>query len=323
MSASIVVVILSLLLVTQLALVRATAARNIGALYLKNSSTADYLSHAEDWLTYSLALLENPRTHKLLGKVWQARGDITGAVQQWRDAGLTSFAVDVGVQELARANEIEAQMWQQELTPIISKPAEWQKLGVALEQREDYIEAIYAYQQAAALSTLDKTGANETSLAEIYYSLGRIYRTEFDDLPGAIEAYSAAVEVDDFRNPWHRVLSYQELAILLMRSDSERAVAAAQRAVELMPDSAMGHSILGLAIYAAYGDLEQAKQEIHVAIALDPQSAWPWMHLGQVYFQAQEYELAVNAYLEAAELEPDFKVVHDMAAFIRKTYLDQ
>ncbi len=320
---SIIVAFALSIVVTQATVVRAILARNIGALHLIDSSAPDHLDRAESWLTYSTDLAKDHSTSRLLGKVQQARGDIAGAVQQWRDVGLASFAIDVGLQELARANAMDAQIWQQEILAIISKPTEWQRLGTALERRGDYVQAVDAYQQALTFLALDQAGEEQASLSEIYYSLARIYRTQFDDVPGAVDAYSAAVKVDDFYSAWHRMLAHQELAILLIKADSERAVVEARRAVELMPKSSMGHSILGLTLYAAYGDLDQAEQEIHLAIELDQQSVWPWMHLGQLYFQAQEYELAVTAYLQAAELNPALSEAHDMVVFIRKTYLEE
>ncbi|MEJ5311259.1 MAG: tetratricopeptide repeat protein [Anaerolineae bacterium] len=312
--------VLSLLIVTQVTVVRATLARNIGAVQLISDYAPDHLDRAERWLTYSSALSNVPASYRLLGKIQQAKGDIAGAMQIWRNAGLTTFAIDVALHELAQADPIDAGVWKQEILISISRPLEWQRLGLALETRGDYIQAVNAYQQALALLVLD---TNQASLSELYYSLANLYETQLGDLPCAVEAYSMAGEVDDFQNPWHRMLSHQKLAILLMGKDNERAVVEAHRAVELMPESSMGHSILGLALYAAYGDLDQAEQEIRIAIDLDPQSVWPWMHLGQLYFQAQKYELSVAAYLKATELNPELEEARDMVVFIRKTYLEK
>lgn len=311
-----------LLLSTHALTINAVMAHNIGARYLVTSPSSDNLKSAETWLKRAVSLRQETATYRLLGKVQQLRGDIVGAIQEWRDTGVAVFAVAVGLQELAQADPKEASIWEQGILPLISQRSEWQRLGAAYEERGEYTKAVDAYQQGLLLSTSNEADKSQ-SVSEIYYSLARIYKGHFGDSSRAVEAYSKAVEADDFQNLWHRVLSHQELAILLIGEDSERAVVEARRAVELMPESSMGHSLLGLALYSAYGDLQQAEREIRVAIDLDLQSVWPWMHLGQLYFQAEEYKLAMEAYLEAAKLNPQLKDAIDMAAFIRKTYLDE
>lgn len=303
--------------------IHAGMARNLGALFLVRGSAPANLDSAEKWLRRAISLQQSTVSYRMVGKLQQARGDLTGAMQTWRNAGLTTFAVDVGLQELARTDATEASVWEQEVRATISRPAEWQKLGAAFEQRAEYTKAVDAYHQAHLLTRSSEVAEGGVSESELYFSLARIYKGHFNDLSRAVEAYSMAIEADDFRNHWHRVLSHQELAILLIKDDSKRAVVEAQRAVELMPESFMGHSILGLALYAAYGDLQRGEREIRVAIDLNPQNVWPWMHLGQLYFQAKEYQLAVNAYLEAIKLNPGLKEASDMAVFIRKTYLDE
>ncbi len=311
-------ILLSVLIIMQVRDAGAALTRNIGALHLIDELTPDHLDLAENRLNQSLALLESTATRRLLGRVRQAKGDIAGAMQEWRTTGITAFAVDVALNELARASAVESPIWEQEILAIISAPVEWQRLGAAYEKIGEYAKSVNAYQQSIMLSTAHD---DLMSRSEIHYSIAQIYEQQLVSLPQAIEAYSRATEIDDFQNEWHRVLSHQALAILLIKKDSERAVFEAQRTVELMPEYAMGHSILGLTLYAAWGDLKQAEREVRTAIELDPRNVWPWMHLGQLYFQAKEYESAVEAYLVAASLDPHLKEANDMAVFIRKTYL--
>ncbi len=315
--------LLLFLVITRTAIVSAAMARNMGAIYLMDDRLPTHLDSAESWLKWSFALSENPAAHRLLGKAWQSRGDVSGAMQEWQSAGLNAFAIDTALQELAQADTKDALVWTQEILMSISTPAEWQRLGSALETRGDYTQAVDAYQQALALLAPGKTDKGSASTAEIYYSLARIYEEKFNDPISATETYSKAVEAGDFQNSWHQVMSYEKLAVLLINNDPERAVISARQAVNLMPERALAHSILGLALYTAYGDFRQAEREIRIAIELDPQSVWPWMHLGQLYFQAKEYQLAADAYLEAAKRNPEFREANDMAVFIRKTYLEK
>ena len=62
----------------------------------------------------------------------------------------------------------------------------------------------------------------------------------------------------------------------------EQAVAAAQRSVELAPESALTHLALGGA-KARSGDLETGIEECKKAIAIDPTRPEMWMSLGNIY----------------------------------------
>lgn len=299
----------------------AALTRNLGALHLVNTQAADHLDQAERRLNMSSTWLETPATGRLMGVLRQAQGDIPRAMQEWRDAGLAEFALNVGLRELARADAAEAPLWEKEVLAIIARPGEWQRLGTAYAQRGEDAKAVDAYRQSLALAAAQNSGPGAMHLAESYYSLAQIYKAQYGDTAQAVEAYTLAVEAGDFANPWHRVLSHHELAMLLLKADPARAMREARVAVALMPEFSLAHSVLGLAIYAASGDLPQAEQEVRAAIALDPQSVWPWMHLGQLFAQAQQYTAAEEAYLQAAALNPQFKEAQDLAAFIRKTYL--
>lgn len=297
-------------------------ARNIGAIYLLDEQSIVGRTNAEYWLKRSSRLSRDANTQRLLGKVRQFNGDIKGAMNDWQDAGLLTFAINTSFQELMSANDTEALIWTATIQEVISTPIEWERFGMVLESRGENIQAIDAYQTALDQLEVDKTHNFQVSKSEIYYRLAHIYEDQFTDLSKAIEAYSTAVIRDDFQNNWHNVESYEKLAILLINKEPEQAVNYAQQAVILMPDHSLAHSILGLSIYSATGDFNRAEQEIREAIKLDPQNAWPWMHLGQLYLQAKEYQLAVEAYLEAKKLNPEIHEADEMVTYIYKTYLE-
>jgi tetratricopeptide (TPR) repeat protein len=315
-----VVGVVLMLLLTQATVLVASLFRNIGAIQLINAP-AEKMPVVETWFQRSLSLHNTTSSQRLLGTAKQFQGDITTAVDVWRKAGLTLFAIDVGMLALPDSEPMDAALWESELLRLITTPVEWQQLGDALKQREEYDRAVDAYQQALAGAKMNLAPQVQPSIAEIHYSLADIYRNYVGDTQAAFGAYYAAVQSADFQNIWHHVLSYQQIAILLIGNDSQQALSAAQRAVELMPGDSLGHSILGLAIYAETQDLQVAEQEILKAIQIAPGNIWPRMHLGQLYLQAEEYQLAEGAYLEAARLHPNFTEANDMATHVRKTYL--
>lgn len=315
-----IILLLLLILSVHLFSMGAAFIVNVGAVKLLSSSS-NGLDAATYWLLMAHNIQDSKNTLKLLGRVEQAKGNITSAMQVWRKEDLKQYALDVATLELAVAPADEAKVWEMELRALVNQPIEWFKFGVALEQRGEYERATEAYLRTINHEVSDGVATNLPSQSEVYYRLAGVYRRQQNQLQATISAYSNAVLAGDFRNAWHQLDAYQQLAILLLSSDAEQAVQSASRAVELMPGNAMSHSILGLALFAAYGDLAQAEQEVQAGIRLDPNNVWPRMHLGQLYYRAKQYEQAESVYRTTATLHPQFQEAKDMADFIRSKYL--
>ncbi len=125
--------------------------------------------------------------------------------------------------------------------------------------------------------------------------------------------------------------------ILLMLGDRKGAVAAAERAAALAPDSARAHLVLGYAALTEYreryaatmfrktialssgnplarlglglarisgGDLAGGRREIEIAVGLDPGSALLRAYLGKAYFEEKRYPLDERQYAIAKSLDP-------------------
>lgn len=317
------IVIIGLLIVSRSLFIEASMARNIGAIYLLDDLLFNSRKNAETWLNYSYARSENIHAQRLLGKNQQLSGNIDEAMAVWQDANLKAFAINTGLQELKRTSDEDAVIWAEELQNLISVPADWEQLAISFETRGDYISAINAYQIALEQADFSEFPDHEVSKSEIYYRIAHIYEDQFSDNSNAIEAYFLAVNENDFQNTWHNVESNQKLAIYLIDQEPEKAVNFAYQAVDLMPNRALSHSILGLALYSANSDFALAEQEIQRAIELDRENVWPWMHLGEMYLRANEYELALSAYSEAAKLDPEFHEAAEMVTYISKTFLEK
>jgi Flp pilus assembly protein TadD len=89
----------------------------------------------------------------------------------------------------------------------------------------------------------------------------------------AIDVLRRAVSLDRANGPTRIRLA----AALLKRRRMEEGKAQAQRAVELSPDDAVAHDLLGVA-FVGVGELESAKESFEKALALEPE-----------YFTAQEH----------------------------------
>ena len=78
----------------------------------------------------------------------------------------------------------------------------------------------------------------------------------------------------------------------------------ARRAVELNPDYAKGHDMLGTAL-ARQGRLDEAIGHFRRSVELVPHSAWARQHLGQALLRRGELARAAEHLGRAAELDPD------------------
>jgi tetratricopeptide (TPR) repeat protein len=93
------------------------------------------------------------------------------------------------------------------------------------------------------------------------------------EMDQAIDVLRRAVSLDRANGPTRIRLA----AALLKRRRMEEGKAQAQRAVELSPDDAVAHDLLGVA-FVGVGELESAKESFEKALALEPE-----------YFTAQEH----------------------------------
>lgn len=308
--------IIMLLSLEKTSILRASATRNIGALYLLHIDSSAYRLKAEQWFQISLVDNLASRTYWLLGVAKWKGGKIDRSVALWRTHGLVNEAIETTLQQIER-NPTERQLWEDQLTALPLSSTHWMRLGDIYKKLGEYLLAVESYQAALGRIEQDPTA----SKADLFYELGNIYQFHLTEPQKALAAYQSAIASTDFKNRWRHVNTYIQMAALLMGHDNEHALQAAQQAVKAMPENALAHTVLGLAVFAARGDLVTAEQEMATATELEPTSVWPWMHRGQLYFQAQKYELAVEAYEHALTLVPDLAEANNMIVFIRTNYL--
>jgi tetratricopeptide (TPR) repeat protein len=84
----------------------------------------------------------------------------------------------------------------------------------------------------------------------------------------------------------------------------EEGVAAALRAVELDPESAVAHDVLGWA-YHLTGRWRQANTHLQRALALEPDLARAHYHLGALYATGGDVQAAQREYQRAIDLDSE------------------
>ena len=105
-------------------------------------------------------------------------------------------------------------------------------------------------------------------------------------------------------------------SVYLMMRKYEKAIAAGERSVELEPNGAMVHGLLGLTLSFA-GRPDEAIGYLNKGIRLNPFPAyWYYSHLGRCYLLKGQYDDALTAYKKALHRAPDALYNHTSLAVI-------
>jgi superkiller protein 3 len=126
-------------------------------------------------------------------------------------------------------------------------------------------------------------------------------RLALSDFAGAERAYAQAIEADASFAPAH---SHRADAHLFNPDTRESALAEAQTAVDLAPESAEAWAYLARA-RDWNGQFEEARAAGERAVELDPQNADAQSFLGEVYADLRLYDEALQAAERAVELDPN------------------
>lgn len=123
-----------------------------------------------------------------------------------------------------------------------------------------------------------------------------------DALVSAKAAAAKALEIDDTIAEAHATLGFLKMSLERDGLGAERSFC---RAIELAPDYATARNWYANYL-AAQGRFDDSIREAQEAVALDPLSVIWRMGVGHMLFLARRYEEAVQAELNALEIEPQF-----------------
>jgi TolB-like protein/Tfp pilus assembly protein PilF len=131
-----------------------------------------------------------------------------------------------------------------------------------------------------------------------------------DYCPKARAAAERAIAIDDDLAEAHTALAYVRL---YYDWDWVGAEAEFKRAIALNPNYATAHQWYG-EFLGDLGRIDESLVERKRALALDPLSPIITSELGFSYFEARQYNRAVEEFRKAAELYPDFSPAHSFLA---------
>jgi tetratricopeptide (TPR) repeat protein len=229
------------------------------------------------------------------------------AVEAWRDAGYTQAgALDLARSAHAAGRPEEALAWLERaiaLEPEIGDA--WHELGLWYQRREEWAEAVHAFEQALEVGDFENVGASDPA----YYA-GVLYQSLLDppDRQRAWALYDLALTLNQFGTPGRGADCHYRRGDIMRTEgrDVEEYIVAYELAVAMNPRHAWAHARLGYAYYQRDGDVEAAEAKLKEAISLAPESRWMYVMLGDVYRLEGWKEKARAAYEHALEIDPDF-----------------
>lgn len=187
---------------------------------------------------------------------------------------------------------------------VAQKPGATPKHGVANAEAQALNRLLDAAQQA--IDTQDYASAAQNYkdyLAKkpddptVHYDLGYAY-TALHDPADAKSEYEKAIALNPKLGP-----AYQNLGITLLPDDPAGAVAALQKAAELLPADARTKWLLGTAL-ENNGELAPAIDQFEAAKNLDAKNAEITISLGQAFLRVGRDKEALAAFQDALALEP-------------------
>ncbi len=149
--------------------------------------------------------------------------------------------------------------------------------------------------------------AHQAYLRGLYHA-NNLYRPE-EDLRLGLQMYERAVELDPGYAPAWSALSILRSGMFHFgydRSDEFRAAAkrAADRAIELDPDSAAGHASMGFYLYWCQGEFQRSLDEFAFARRTQGESTWSWAAEGYVLRRLGRWDEALASFARAETLDP-------------------
>ena len=151
----------------------------------------------------------------------------------------------------------------------------------------------------AARDDFDRAAEIDDEAAEIYANRG-IVRFAAGDTDDAMDDFDRAIELDE-----DAPAAYANRAMVhRARGDIRSAIVDYQHALEVEPDYAEAHSALGF-IFLEAGYPEKAIDQFDQAIEKQPYDATNYYNRGNAYAAQEEYEIAIEDYTEALQLDEE------------------
>lgn len=182
----------------------------------------------------------------------------------------------------------------------------WYFVGTTHTSLGELDKAIWAWQEG-----LECNQGREVGHSNLYFQIGyaRQYGVSPPDVEGAWIAYERALALDDYLISRERVETYYRRGILLgWQGRWEEAITEYEQALTLKPNH-YGVLLYLASTFQKLGDTQKAEGVYLRAIQVQPRSKWAYFWLGGIYEEIGKWELAVEMYNTALELDTNDETI--------------
>jgi tetratricopeptide (TPR) repeat protein len=217
--------------------------------------------------------------------------------QDYRDVWILLGYAQLKTKQFADAEEAFFQASQLDSL----KPETYYFLGMARFEQEDYENAVHAFEKGLLHGFQPEN--------ELYYKIAEAY-LYLERYEEALSSYEYLIQIEEtpvdfyIRPIWIAIDQLQEY---------ERAKTLAEKAISEHPSAAMSHNLLGWA-NIELGQLEQAKENIDLALDIDTDLAEAHYNLGRIQEAEDDLDGAQNSYKKAYELASEDNSIKNAAA---------
>jgi tetratricopeptide (TPR) repeat protein/GT2 family glycosyltransferase/glycosyltransferase involved in cell wall biosynthesis len=165
------------------------------------------------------------------------------------------------------------------------------KMALALKQKGNLEQASLYYRKAISLST---TNSNDSELNSENTENGK------SEIVGA-NGHSFLLESAQ--------LYIQQALVYSEGKQWEEAIDACDRAIQIFPQMAEAHKILGNSLHKV-GKVPQALGAYARALTIQPDLVDIYVNVGSLYAEQQQWQQAISYYQKAIELDPNLAIVY-------------
>ena len=185
----------------------------------------------------------------------------------------------------------------------------WLNYGIALLLNKQYSEAVAVLKNTlVVIRTNENTSKSPTEIADLkvqsHYNLGLAYYHS-DQTEKAVAAYQKAIQL----NP-NFADAYGGLGVIYWRTGNiDAAIRHCQKAIKIAPENIEFHQNL-TRIYWQKGRYDAAAVGYKIILELNPADENALHHLGLILLSKQAYDEAVSYFQKVLQINPDSALTH-------------
>ena len=195
------------------------------------------------------------------------------------------------------------------ITGLDKDPHLWLNYGIALLLNKQYSEAVAVLKNTlVVIRDNENTSKNPTEIADLkvqgHYNLGLAYYHS-GQTEKAVAAYQKAIQL----NP-NFAEAYGGLGVIYWRTGNlDAAIRHCQKAIKIAPENIEFHQNL-TQIYWQKGRYDAAAVGYKIILELNPSDENALHHLGLILLSKQEYDAAVSCFQKVLQINPDSALTH-------------